>query len=148
LGEVQEMSAITDLIGGIVSGLGDTAIKIRTAITGKDPAMDAKLAQLALEVEAEKAKAESAMATGQLDINKVEAASPNIFIAGWRPFIGWCCGAIFAWNYLFRPVASAIWPTAQLPSIDIATMMPVLLGLLGLAAARTVEKTQGAQGNH
>jgi hypothetical protein len=142
------VSAITDLVGGIVAGLGKTAIDIRTAISGVSPETAGKLAEIAANLEAQKAAAENSLITGQLEINKVEAANPNLFIAGWRPFIGWCCGAIFAWNYLFRPVASAIWPAAQLPSIDVATMMPVLLGLLGLAAARTVEKTQGTQGNH
>ena len=142
------MSALTDLVGGIVSGLGDTAVKLRTAITGVDPATAGKLAQIAAEIEAAKAAAEASLLQGQLEINKVEAASPNLFIAGWRPFIGWCCGGIFAYNYIFRSVAQAIWPAAQLPTIDVATMMPVLLGLLGLAAARTVEKVQGSQGNH
>lgn len=142
------MSAITDLIAGAISGLGKTAIDVRTAITGLDPATAGKLQEIAANAEASRQQYEAELLKAQMDINKQEAASTSVFIAGWRPFIGWCCGAIFAYNYLFRPVAVAIFPGAQLPAIDLATMMPVLLGLLGLGAARTVEKINGAQGNH
>ena len=81
---------------------------------------------------------------GQLDINKVEAANPSVFVSGWRPFIGWVCGAGCAWNWVGLPVASFILTIIGKPitltSADLTEMMPLLLGMLGLGALRTVEK--------
>ena len=88
-----------------------------------------------------------ALVQSQLEVNKTEAASPSIFVAGWRPFIGWVCGAAFAWNWIGLPVAKAGFALAGV-ALDIAPaslteMMPVLLGLLGLGALRTTEKIKG-----
>ena len=84
---------------------------------------------------------------GQLDANKVEAASPSLFVGGWRPFIGWVCGVGCAWNWIGLPVALFIaefvgHPLALHPA-DLSEMMPLLLGMLGLGGLRTVEKIQG-----
>jgi hypothetical protein len=81
---------------------------------------------------------------GQLDINKVEAANPNVFVSGWRPFIGWVCGAACAWNWIGLPIAkvilTALGYSLTLASADLSEMLPVLLGMLGLGTLRTVEK--------
>jgi len=84
---------------------------------------------------------------GQLDINKVEAASPSVFVSGWRPFIGWVCGVACAWNWIGLKVALFIaaylgHPLDMQPA-DVSEMMPVLLGMLGLGGLRTVEKLKG-----
>jgi hypothetical protein len=87
------------------------------------------------------------LAKGQLEINKTEAASRNIFVAGWRPFIGWVCGVAMAYNYVAQPML--IFGLAQadylvaLPAIDLSEMMPVLLGMLGLGGLRSFEKFKG-----
>lgn len=84
---------------------------------------------------------------GQLDVNKVEAANLNPFISGWRPFIGWICGTAFGVQFVFGPLAS--WGSrlaghpVDFPPMDMATMMPVLFGMLGLGAYRTTEKIKG-----
>ena len=83
---------------------------------------------------------------GQLDINKAEASSSSIFVAGWRPFIGWVCGMGCAWNWIGLPVAKfglAVYghPLALEPA-DLSEMMPLLLGMLGLGGLRTFEKTR------
>ena len=84
---------------------------------------------------------------GQLDINKVEAANPSVFVSGWRPFIGWVCGSACAWNWIGLPVvkmALAIYGhPLELASANLTEIMPVLLGLLGLGTLRTVEKING-----
>ena len=84
---------------------------------------------------------------GQLDINKAEAASPSIFVSGWRPAIGWVCGAACAWNWIGLPVAlfaaSYAGHPLSLAPADITEMMPILLGMLGLGGLRTVEKING-----
>jgi hypothetical protein len=85
---------------------------------------------------------------GQLDINKVEAASPSAFTSGWRPFIGWVCGAACGWNWIGISIAKFIAitffaKTIVLSPADVTEMMPVLMGMLGLGAFRTYEKIKG-----
>lgn len=90
---------------------------------------------------------ELAVITGQMEINKAEAANPSVFVSGWRPFIGWVCGAACAWNWIGLPMAKALAVYHQVPfalsPADLSEMMPVLIGLLGLGGLRTVEKIQG-----
>ena len=87
---------------------------------------------------------ELAQITGQMDINKVEAASSSLFVSGWRPSIGWVCGAGFAVQFVIGPLAE--WGSAlyghpvKFPQMDTGTMMPLLLGMLGLGGLRTAEK--------
>ena len=84
---------------------------------------------------------------GQLDINKVEAASPSVFVSGWRPFIGWVCGVACAWNWIGLKialfVAAYLGHPLDMQPADVSEMMPVLLGMLGLGGLRTVEKLKG-----
>jgi len=80
----------------------------------------------------------------QLEINKTEAAHRSIFVAGWRPFIGWSCGVSLAWSYICQPILTfALVQTGygvELPALDMSQMMPVLMGMLGLGGLRTFEK--------
>jgi hypothetical protein len=84
---------------------------------------------------------------GQLEINKVEAGNASVFVSGWRPFIGWMCGAACAWNWIGISIAKTIAAFAQyninLSPADLSEMLPILMGMLGLGALRTVEKIQG-----
>ena len=84
---------------------------------------------------------------GQLDINKVEAASPSLFVSGWRPALGWICGLACAWNWVGLPVAKlglALYGvTIELAPADVSEMMPILLGMLGLTGFRSLEKIKG-----
>lgn len=88
---------------------------------------------------------------GQIDANKAEAASGSVFIAGWRPFIGWVCGFACAWNWIGLPVAKFIFAALAVPvalsAADLSEMWPLLLGMLGLGTLRTVEKVKNAEGN-
>ena len=83
----------------------------------------------------------------QLEVNKEEAKSRNVFIAGWRPFIGWTCGLALCWTYILQPIAQFVLAQTghliDLPGLDMSTMMPVLLGMLGLGGLRTWEKHKG-----
>jgi hypothetical protein len=85
------------------------------------------------------------LAKGQLAINAEEAKSRNIFVAGWRPFVGWTCGlALFAHFILFPSVdvitAYLGYETPTYPAFDMDTLMTVLLGMLGLGGMRSFEK--------
>jgi len=90
---------------------------------------------------------ELAQITGQMDINKAEAASSSVFVSGWRPSVGWVCSAGFAVQFVIGPLAE--WGAAlaghhvKFPQMDTGTMMPLLLGMLGLGGMRTAEKMQG-----
>jgi hypothetical protein len=83
----------------------------------------------------------------QLEINKAEASHRSIFVAGWRPFIGWTCGLALAWTYVGVPILQFILAQTghliDLPSLDMSQMMPVLMGMLGLGGLRTFEKFKG-----
>lgn len=87
---------------------------------------------------------ELAQITGQMEINKAEAASSSLFVSGWRPSVGWVCSAGFAVQFIIGPLAE--WGAAlaghpvKFPQMDTGTMMPLLLGMLGLGGLRTAEK--------
>jgi len=84
------------------------------------------------------------LAKGQLEVNKAEAASASLFVAGWRPAVGWVCVLGMASNFVIIPMVNFILALAEstvtVPLIDTSTMMPVLLGMLGLGAMRSAEK--------
>lgn len=84
------------------------------------------------------------LAKGQLEVNKAEAASTSLFVAGWRPAVGWVCVLGMASNFVLIPMVNFILALAEstvtVPLIDTSTMMPVLLGMLGLGAMRSAEK--------
>ncbi len=84
------------------------------------------------------------LAKAQLAVNKVEASSTSIFVSGWRPAVGWVCVLGMAGNFILIPMTNFVLAlfdsTVTIPLIDTATMMPVLLGMLGLGAMRSTEK--------
>jgi len=78
----------------------------------------------------------SALNKGQTDIDVEEAKSGSLFDK-WRDFIGWVCGAAFAWQYVVEPiltfVLTAVGHPVTLPALDFSAMSPILTGMLGLA---------------
>ena len=85
---------------------------------------------------------------GQLEINKEEAKSSSTFVAGWRPFSGWICGVALAYVAILEPIlrfgATVMFGYAgAFPAIDTDLTLQVLLGMLGLAGARSFEKHKG-----
>ena len=82
---------------------------------------------------------------GQMEINKMEAASDNIFKSGWRPFVGWSCGSAFLYAGLLEPLMRFIATVGygydgEFPVIDTSMMIPVLMGMLGMGAMRSYDK--------
>ena len=80
----------------------------------------------------------------QLEVNKVEAAHKSLFVSGWRPFIGWTCGLGMFGNFITIPFSNFVLALfgidIVIPLVPLETMMPVLMGMLGLGAMRTYEK--------
>jgi hypothetical protein len=132
----------------ITAALGPVTSIINKLIPDPDKANEIKAeiekALIAQQGEVEKAIAEAARA--QIEINLKEAESPSLFVAGWRPFLGWVCGVAFACTFLVAPFFT--WISAMLggpafPTLDSPTLTSLTMGLLGLGTMRTVEKVQG-----
>ena len=104
-------------------------------------------AKLAHEVATMAQKHAQELAKGQLEVNKAEAQHKSIFVSGWRPAVGWCCVFGMMGNFMVIPFANFVLALLEIPVsvplIDTATMMPVLMGMLGLGAMRTYEKRTG-----
>ena len=83
----------------------------------------------------------------QLEINKTEAQHNSLFVSGWRPAVGWTCCLGMAANFLIIPMTNFALALASsnisIPLIDLETMLPVLLGMLGLGGMRSFEKSKG-----
>ena len=126
-----------------ISALLDVGSKVIDRVW-PDPA---QAASAKLELMKLQQSGELAQIAGQMDINKAEATNPSLFVSGWRPGIGWVCGAGFAVQFVVGPLAewgSTIYGhPVKFPQMDMGTMMPLLLGMLGLGGMRTAEKIQG-----
>lgn len=84
---------------------------------------------------------------GQIEVNKVEAASTNWFVAGWRPFIGWVSGFGVAWTFVLGPFAEFLarlagW-TGKMPTLDVGQLMVLVTSMLGLGVLRSYDKVKG-----
>jgi hypothetical protein len=84
----------------------------------------------------------------QTDINKIEAGSSSIFVSGWRPFVGWVCGASLVYAAIIEPLARFIAKVffaygGEFPVIDTTLTLQILLGLLGMAGLRSWDKKNG-----
>lgn len=105
-----------------------------------------QIMQMAQTGELAQLDADTKMALGQIAVNQVEASSPSLFVAGWRPFVGWICGFSFAFKFVLGPLVAMLLTAAGypvvLPVMDFTEMSTILLGMLGLGALRTVEKVK------
>tara|TARA_B000000557_G_scaffold230042_1_gene202549 strand:+ start:99 stop:494 length:396 start_codon:yes stop_codon:yes gene_type:complete len=85
---------------------------------------------------------------GQLEVNKAEAQHRSIFVAGWRPFIGWTCGIALMAHFVLFPATDFVvaymgYEIPPMPAFDMESLMTVLLGMLGLGGMRSFEKFKG-----
>jgi len=149
-GGVEVMGFLAEITSGGVSGLlnsiGNFAKDVRQAITGEISAeKKAELEQKAMELE-------FGMMKAQTDINLEEAKNPNLFVSGWRPFIGWMCGVSLWWqfmgNSIFEWIVKLLGKDIKPPVLNTEGLITILLALLGLGTMRMVEKVRGVQQNH
>jgi hypothetical protein len=123
------------------------------------PILDKLVDRIPDPVEKERAKAEAtkqlvdaltAADAAQVEVNKVEAASASVFVAGWRPAVGWICAAGVGYQYVARPLLQGLvtlWQARAaftMPAVETGDLLYLLGCLLGVAGLRTVEKIKGA----
>lgn len=129
----------TLLLGGIVEGVGKIIDDLHTSDKER---MDAALREKELD---------QRPVLAQIDVNKAEAQHQSVFVSGWRPFIGWVCGCGFVYQYVARPLlpwaltVAGVDGVPALPALD-GSLMELTVGMLGLGALRTFEKTKGVAG--
>lgn len=104
--------------------------------------------RLQAEAEANLLSAITGVVMAQIEVNKEEAKHPHVFVAGWRPFVGWVCGAGVGWEFVVKPMV--VWiaflfgaDLQNAPNLDTGELMGLITALLGVASLRTYEKNQG-----
>ena len=128
------MKILSKVFGGGISepveAIGNVLDKLFTS--------DEERAQVAVIME----KLRQQPATLQVELNKIEAQHRSVFVAGWRPYIGWVCGTGLAFTFLVNPLIQ--WYTGESgPVLPADIMTELVIALLGLGAFRTVEKCVG-----
>jgi len=122
--------------------VGNVFTSIREAITGEKIKDPLEMAKISLQL----SQLEQMANEGQISINKIEAAHSNLFVAGWRPFIGWICGIAIAYTFVLHPMIE--WGIAlsgshaTAPKLNVDTLYQLVLAMLGMATLRTYEKKQ------
>lgn len=136
-------------LGGIVQAVGQLADDLIT--TDKERlSAELELRRLGLE----EGRIEADLVRGQLQVNQAEATSSNLFVAGWRPAIGWIGAAALGYQFLLYPLLVWVWSLLQArgvvpgdlqppPMLDTDALWVVLSGMLGIAGLRSVEKVKG-----
>jgi hypothetical protein len=123
-------------LGGIIETVGKVADDLFTSDEER------------LKAELDTYNAETTRLAGQTEVNKIEAASSSVFVAGWRPAIGWICGISLGYAAIVEPfsrfVAQVIYGYAgTFPVIDTTLTLQILIGILGLGTLRTYDKKAG-----
>jgi hypothetical protein len=109
-----------------------------------------------MEIGLQDKKMDISLLTGQMEVNKTEAAHRSLFVAGWRPALGWVGAIALGYKFLFHPLLTWAWAILQAagiipldaslpPEIDASELYPIILGMLGLGTMRTVEGVKGVK---
>jgi hypothetical protein len=134
--------------GGVEGVLGSVAniigkFKANPDIAAKASAdiavAEAALQQAQLDYEAK-------LALAQIEVNKIEAASPNWFVSGWRPSLGWICALGFTYSTIGYPFLfwiSVNYGWKPPPQMDLTVVVQLTFGMLGLGTWRTMDKKFG-----
>ena len=129
-------------IGAIIDSVGKVASDLIT--TDKER----------IELELEGRRIDQATDLAQMEVNKTEAQNQNLFVAGWRPAVGWVGAAAMAYQFLLYPLLVWSWTWMQAeqivpqevkppPMLDTEALWVILSGMLGIAGMRSFEKTRG-----
>jgi len=126
------------ILGDVIREVGAT---VRELVPDADKRMDIDLKFAELADKADERNAE--LLSGQIEVNKIEAASGNIFVAGWRPAIGWVGASALGYTWIIAPIAKSVFRLTELPAVPTDQILPVVLAMLGVAGMRTYEKVAG-----
>lgn len=130
------------IIGDIIDAVGGL---ISEVVVDKDKKRELEFKLEELKVQADERYHEELM--GQIEVNKIEAQHSSIFVAGWRPFIGWTGGVGLAYTFVLSPFANQIanWLgySGEMVQLDTATLMSLVLSILGVGAMRSFDKREG-----
>ena len=131
--DITGIGSIFDLGGKIIDKI----------FPSKDEADKAKLAMLQLQQQGEfkELEMEYTARAQQVAVNVEEAKSENMFVSGWRPFVGWVCGAGLTYSVLGQPILVTF--GAKAPVADVSVLIELLLAMLGLGAMRSIDKANG-----
>jgi hypothetical protein len=136
------MSFLKDILGGLISPVTDI---IGEVVVDKDKKREIELKLQEIVDRADARYHEELM--GQIEVNKVEAQHASIFVAGWRPFIGWTSGAGLAYSFVLAPfiefAARAFGYTQEMPMPDASQLMVLVTSMLGVGAMRSYDKAKG-----
>lgn len=134
------------ILSGLLSGAGAIASPVEAIGNVLDKLFTSE--EEKLDKEALLARLASAPYLAQTEINKIEAQHRSLFVAGWRPAIGWVCASALFWTYLGHPLfvwAAALWaPGLEPPPLGVGDFLyELVLAMLGLGGLRTFEKVKG-----
>ncbi len=142
------------LVDFSLGDIGNVFVSIREAITGEKIKDPAEMAKISLQL----SQLEHLANEGQISINKIEAAHESLFVAGWRPYIGWVCGFALAYAFILQPLIEWVVAIADItmnvsdgaggtiavpletPKLNVDTLYQLVLAMLGMATLRTYEK--------
>jgi len=133
------MQALLPVVGNVIDKLVD---RIPDPAARERAKLEAEATLLAASIEEMR---------GQVEINKIEAGNASIFVAGWRPAIGWSCAVAFGFMYVISPLV--VWLggifgfSLPQPKFDADALMSLTFGMLGIAGFRTFEKIKGVARN-
>ncbi len=134
------------IIGDLIDGIKDIVSEV---IVDKDKRDQINLELRRLEDQAQ-ARLDAQVA-GQIEVNKVEAASGSLFVAGWRPAIGWVGAIALLWSFVLGPlvqwVANLAGSSVVIPDSNFEQLITIVLAMLGIGAQRTIEKIKGVSTN-
>ncbi len=141
------MAGLIDIdLGSVIKAGGQV---LDNLFTSDEERLNAQLKDKALDLQ---------VVSGQLAVNKAEAEHRSIFVAGWRPFIGWVGGCALAYKFIFYSLICWGWSVARAkgwigvnvpvpPDVDASQLYPIILGLLGLGGMRSYEGVKGVKTN-
>lgn len=132
------MSWVSNILGGTATGLvtGVAGAIDRFVETGEEK----KAASLLV------AKMRQNPSRWQAEINKIEAGHRSLFVAGWRPAIGWICAMALGWGWIIAPTLQFFYPNQSMPGIELGEAISLVMAMLGMGALRTYEKHSSLTG--
>lgn len=144
------MPGFLKTVGAFISGNGAEVIESIGDAVDKNFTSKRELEVKAMEIALEEMQIDKELKLAQTQVNKEEAKHSSIFVAGWRPFIGWVCGAALFYNFIFIHILCYIMeyaaPDLVCPEpIQLEHLFPIITGMLGISGLRTYEKIKGVE---